>query len=206
MRQPKDHPLLMTGQMIPPTKDGLKTHTRRIGNRYKNWKKGDRIWVRETHWLYGKWVENGTTKTGRQKWKFKRINDGLDLRFPGQFTPGFGDLNTTKNDKARYQGWWKRPSIFMERRDSRITLELTADVWQQNTQSISDEDIKKEGVVLRDINTHRLEYSSNAKSMSDKDLYRYEFEKLWNSINSKPGRTWEDNPEVNVIELKVVEP
>lgn len=76
-------------------------------------------------------------------------------------------------------GW--RPSIFMPRKYSRLTLSVT-DVRVQRLQDISDADAWAEGVTLE-------------------SLPRYEgqgihlFRDLWDSINGKrPGRAWSDNP------------
>lgn len=42
---------------------------------------GDVLYVRETHFRYGKWVKNGTTKTGKQKWKFKPAKGFDNFRY-----------------------------------------------------------------------------------------------------------------------------
>lgn len=76
-------------------------------------------------------------------------------------------------------GW--RPSIFMPRKHSRITLSVT-DVRVQRLQDISDADAWAEGVTGRGLS--RYEGESIAL-----------FRDLWDSINGKrPGRSWADNP------------
>lgn len=84
-------------------------------------------------------------------------------------------------------GW--RPSIFMPRKHSRITLSIT-DVRVQRLQEISDSDAWAEGVTLE-------------------SLSRYEgqgvhlFRDLWDSINGKkPGRGWDDNPWIVAVSFR----
>ena len=101
---------------------------------------GDRLWVRETHYRWGHWVKNGISKTGRQKWTFKAVSNTVGgLRFPDN-NPPFGETDRTQ------EGWHKRPSIFMPRWASRITLEIT-EVRVGRVQEITEEDAKLEGVI-----------------------------------------------------------
>ncbi len=81
-------------------------------------------------------------------------------------------------------GW--RPSIFMPRWASRITLEIT-DVRVQRLQEISEEDAKAEGV----------EPFVTVGTARDKEWYpegyRANFKLVWDSINGKK-HPWESNP------------
>jgi hypothetical protein len=101
-----------------------------------------------------------------------------------------------------YEGPW-RPSIFMPRLYSRITLEVVG-IRVERVQDISASDALAEGI----------ERSQRVKGMAvikNDDLGGYDvvkpvyaFYRLWDSINAKRGYSWESNPWVWVIEFKRV--
>lgn len=139
---------------------------------------GDQLWVKETHFLYGRWVKNGLTKTGKQKWQFKADKSkGVHFEAP----------TTVQTDKETGVGWWKRSSLFMPRWASRITLEITS-VRVERLNDISIGDVDREGT------------PANYPSGASKDDYAH----LWESINGKGS--WDTNPWVWVIEFKRVAP
>lgn len=134
----------------------------------------DRLWVKETHFIFGWWVKNGLSKNGKQKWKF-RTDPLKQVAFePPHHTP------------ARWEkGWHKRPSIFMPRWASRITLEIVS-VRVERLRQMSNEDAQAEGIQVS-----MDEHSVNL------------FADLWDSINGKK-HPWESNPFVWVIEFRKV--
>lgn len=85
-----------------------------------------------------------------------------------------------------------RPSIFMPRWASRITLEITS-VRVERVQSISMYDAMDEGVGFPKYS--QFEQGSHLVGA---------FRDLWNSINAKRGYGWEVNPWVWVVAFKVV--
>lgn len=194
-----ERPILFSGQMVRAILDGRKTQTRRIVKheipqhlrhvrRLTNtngdegavitehpdmrsgqlaasvWcpygKTGDRIWVRETHLIRGA----GTVVDYRADF------DPIDAAGHG----------------ALYGGW--RPSLFMRRDHSRITLQVL-NVRVERLQDISEDDAKAEGVTLK--GTSR--YDGEARDA---------FEALWCSING--ADSWEANPWVWCISFRVV--
>lgn len=160
---------------------------------------GDRLWVKETwgyicsvssfygtnpeeHYAHIRYIADGENrniyfatsgdmKAALPKQNIKRPNnfDTLD-EFQKEWT--MSDLCTN---------WWKKqkvkPSIFMPRWASRITLEIT-DIRVERLQDITKEDSLAEGVF---------------------DSYSA----LWDSINGKK-HSWESNPWVWVIEFKKI--
>lgn len=85
---------------------------------------------------------------------------------------------------------WK-PSIFMPRWASRITLEIT-EVRVERVQEITLGDVKAEGITTS-------EGQNIVYGLFDN------FERLWDSLNAKRGWGWEVNPWVWVISFKVAE-
>lgn len=141
---------------------------------------GDTLWVRETFSLFwGQWTDYG--------WEY----DSDDGRRIGSEMP---DAKFHLVYKATYGGdveyeYW-RPSIFMPKWASRITLKIK-DVRVERLQDISEEDAKAEGVDL----------IPGAPAATN---HRTAFKGLWDSINAKRGYSWELNPYVWVVEFEVV--
>lgn len=143
---------------------------------------GDRLWVKETCFIWGRWRRDGITPKGRQRWRFKIETPRtvvFDAKHPQVAT------RTTPRETCMY---WKRPSIFMPRWASRITLEIT-DVRVQRLQEITNEDAFAEGCDFR------LARTPNHVGA---------FASLWDSINGKT-HPWENNPWVWAVSFKRIE-
>lgn len=169
--------------------------------------KGDRVWVKETHYRYGKWVKDGTTKTGRQRWRFRAWSPG---RIPGGTYVWYADDITGEKlaPKRTAVGWHKRPSIFMPRWASRLTLIVTG-TKVERLQEISNADALAEGVIA-------YRQSWNAKQAAEAFLRGTEaavetnhgttaqhlFYLLWTSLHGT--ESWKENPEVVAISVRVV--
>ncbi len=191
-------PILFNGEMVRAILEGRKTQTRRVIKPQppSDWggtseraallihcpygQVGDRLWVRETHYRFGRWVPNGFSKTGKQKWTFKA----------GTFEVLYMDnpptLNVLRNSNRMERGWFKRPAIFMPRWASRITLEITG-VKVERIQGVRPIDATMEG----------------CRSLPDW-MVLAEFQELWDSINAKRGYSWDVNPWVWALTFKVV--
>lgn len=96
-----------------------------------------------------------------------------------------------------------KPSIFMPRWASRITLEITK-VRVERLQDISEEDAIAEGIER----IHGAAEGDNRFSYFSDGFHRNfptgkeTFAHLWDSINSKRGFGWDKNPWLWVIEFK----
>jgi hypothetical protein len=231
----KERPILFSGDMVRSTLEGRKKQTRRVvKNRHNDFlqlfengnsgyflhhntcksfcefsccdglspfgDKGDRLWVRET------WCADPKFDAVKPS----LIQKGSDIWYRAQ-----ADDDISK---------W-RPSIFMPRWASRITLEITG-VRVEMLQDISEEDAVKEGIEnvfveippmpsndfdgdwrydwkdYLNIGEHAGWNGDAGSFMSPKDS----FESLWNSINGKDEtKNWDANPLVWVIEFERIE-
>lgn len=208
-----DRPIIFSAPMVRALLEDRKTMTRRLawrglGNRlmpkngivrvvgasvkglvpspWQRVKPGDRLWVRETHYRYGRWVENGKTNNGQQRWRFR-------LSAPAKIPDNTGVYFQTEIDQidvafSRTQvGWHKRPSIFMPRWASRLTLTVTATKIDR-VQSISEADATAEGIYPRGPE-HPF------------GLGATEFGELWRSLHGPDS--WAANPEVVALTFTV---
>ncbi len=113
-----EHLLLFTTDMVRAILDDRKTQTRRVPvERYRNWKVGDTIWVREA-WCYA-------------------AMSGYDAREDG------GEIWYRATDSGICEGPWK-PSIHMFRKHVRIFLKITG-LRDERVQDISLMDCNAEG-------------------------------------------------------------
>lgn len=176
---------------------------------------GDRIYVRDTFWAWGRWETRFSQAKGRDEWNFVdmtlqagRVHEFLDpllgkLRRRGQTGPG--------------PTWWKRPGILMPKAAARIWLEITG-VRVERLQAISEQDAEAEGCERLDYERHervrdlcpkcggtRLHdaLGSNGGVIHDVDClecdtYVKRFRHLWEST----GGDWSANPWVWVIDFK----
>ena len=180
----KDGPILMNAEMVRATLDGRKTQTRRIAklNAAGRVEKGGRNWHVEDAAAviacpYG---AVGDTLWVRETWQSEGVH-GHERDFPVRYRA---------SDDDRVMGGRWRPSIFMPRWASRITLRIT-DVRIERLQDISNEDAAAEGWLGPDeANTIRNAYPIAWYSH------------LWESINGRGS--WAENPFVWAISFEVV--
>lgn len=134
---------------------------------------GDTLWVRETWGV---------------SWQFDHLS-------PSQIPPNPQNGTTVlyKATDAKFDGKW-RPSIFMPRWASRITLAITA-VRVERVHDISETDCIAEGITDNGDGVGVL----NHKYGMQKTLYA----ELWDTINGKK-HPWQSNPWVWVVEFEVM--
>lgn len=129
---------------------------------------GSRLWVRET-------------------WAAPHAYDHL----PPRLIPQDARIHYAATEERGGLLW--RPSIFMPRWASRITLEIVG-VRVDRLQSISESDALAEGVTVTPCNPSRVER-----------MGRDAFRSLWEDINGNTPAEWAANPWVWVVEFKRIE-
>lgn len=194
-----DRPILFSGPMVRALLEGRKTQTRRVlkvqppesctfagfysvpltgafqcrlqGNETLHTQKigyapGDRLWVRET------WAKVGDEQDD--------IHACPDMRIPAYYRADMVD--------PERQRW--RPSIFMPRWASRLTLAVT-DVRVQRLQDISEDDARAEGV------------EPYTPTCPDDDTPAADaFMDLWDSLNADRA-PWDSNPWICAVSFVV---
>ncbi len=149
---------------------------------------GERLWVRETFFAYGRWETRYSAKKGRDEWHF--IDMTLECDRIYQYAADNPDLPLAHNRGGVLPGWWKRPAIHMPRVASRIAPEMT-DVRIERLNDITDADAEAEG-------WPGFTDDNGLDSMAW-------YSELWDSLNAARGFGWEANPWVWVVEFKRIE-
>jgi hypothetical protein len=201
----RERPLLFSAPMVRAILEGRKTQTRRlIEPQPPEWidKFGYTAFTPPGH-ISGRGYWKGVPGDEGPAEKFFRCPHGAaGDRLWVRETWRCGNTGVGKMDSVHYRadadespapGQWK-PSIFMPRWASRITLEVTG-VRVERLSDISEEDARAEGVELNP----KAMYMG-AATMAPR---RFEFAKLWDSINGKRA-AWASNPWLWVIAFRRV--
>ena len=103
---------------------------------------GDRLWVRETFFAYGRWDKRYNEKEQRDEWRFADMTreSGSSYRYAAD-NPGL----PMEKRRSATPGWYTRPALFMPCAASRILLEVVS-VRVEHLQAISEHDAIAEGV------------------------------------------------------------
>jgi hypothetical protein len=144
---------------------------------------GDTLRVNETFQCLGRYFKNGLTENGRQRWEF--------FFHPARkvlYNPNF--VASPREKEA--VGYWTRPSIFMYRWASRITLRVTG-LRLERVRDITDEDAIAEGIKRKDYEKPCCCFPGNPRGG---------YQLLWDSLNAKRGLGWDKNPWVWVVEFE----
>lgn len=189
---------------------------------------GDRLWVREA-WRPGAWRDDGriaidykaSPELTNTPWV--TIPDDFDGKtFDDLWLEWTDELLNAGSipDDEGYHHWeagrsplrW-RPSIFMPRWASRITLQVTA-VRVERVQDISEEDAIAEGLDREWCSEFVPETGMDVSGFDYRDYSDpsgitwtsplESFKTLWDSINAKRGYSWDSNPWVWVVEFEQV--
>lgn len=201
----RESPILFSGPMVRAILDGSKTQTRRV-IRQGNPKTKRVYWASEEETVpqrghYTGWVHECDAplllplkcpySVGDRLW----VRETFSACREGAAHPKCVDYRA--DGTASPDTRWK-PSLFMPRALSRITLEAT-EVRVQRVNEISDQDVRAEGVP-------RSEIDKWHKWLHPNDCAGHAFGQLWDSVNGKrPGCAWSDNPWVWCVSFRRVE-
>ncbi|MCV6826036.1 MULTISPECIES: hypothetical protein [Halocynthiibacter] len=205
-----DKPILFSGEMVRALLDGRKTQTRRVlkpqigdldqvgyfpdgepivmdsegghqspisGVKYAV---GDRLWVREA-WKVGPAYDDLPPRDLSGEECLKYMADGAEQKWGWEHSQVYGR---------------NRPSMFMPRWASRLTLTVT-DVRVQRLQDISESDAEAEGIEpysgIDPCCTGYLNYQTQSEDGWWLPPVK-SFRTLWDSLNAKRGYGWAENP------------
>lgn len=211
----KEKPILFRGEMVRAILDGRKTQTRRIvrprlipvvdecfkvNGKWCNYTfgydlvelspygpPGGRLWVRETHYY----------DTFEKFPKSKPANFPMDFyyRADGECCEQIPECQCFDVGKTPW-----RPSIFLPRWASRITLEITK-VRVERLQDISETDAIAEGCEMDGQFPKEQEDPSGIGHRGWDSAIEW-YSDLWENINGEGS--WDDNPWVWVTEFKQI--
>lgn len=212
-----EKPILFSGEMVRAILDGRKTQTRRVIKPAFDIKPDARI-VSVDNGKRDIWFANGRYfgscpygRPGdllwvRETWRPFTANGSIDAAVQYRADSKIEQVSMTAGYINRFpespDNW--RPSIFMPRWASRITLEVTA-VRVERLQDISEDDAKAEGCD-KQFRLNVADFFANKNIDFDSiSTYSNGFRSLWDSINAKRGYGWDVNPFVWVVEFKKVQ-
>jgi len=201
----KERPILFKTEMVRAILDGRKTQTRRVIKPQPPCGLG-KLDVSEPIWTYTEsdrewrcpYGQIGDRSWVREAWGVGSFYDKFAPReIPELGTPFYRADNNPRSEVVKK---W-RPSIFMPRWASRITLEIT-DVRIERVQDISEADAKAEGIFQSGAHgayaPRYYEAWIGDRCISNESGV-YVFRCLWDSINAKRGYSWDSNPFVWVV-------
>lgn len=226
----KEKPILFSGPMVRAILDGRKTMTRRVVKpqpesmyeQYKNQGTRTELWFGDNRPLYQESFaqQYSPYQVGMQLWVRETFRETTSDRGTGIIVYRADDSCLTvlcdNSGEGDPVGTWKtnghyfcetpwRPSIFMPRWASRITLEITK-VRVERLQEIGAKDILSEGAVDR---PHNCEYLGKCPVSAFDGCVYPDLISLWaagwDGINKKRGFSFESNPFVWCISFRKIE-
>lgn len=203
----KERGILFSGPMVRAILDNRKTQTRRVVKPGKGWAEDwrDRAYFDPKCLFHGPCLHVPVVREdmpGDNVWERIPSPYGIhgDRLWVRETWQKIGDCPVcyaagTSGCGACPSHTW-RPSIFMKREDSRITLEVT-DVRVERVQDISQADAKAEGINPVYHDTYG-DLELDAEYIDAPGGFKW----LWDSINDKRGFGWDANPWVWAITFK----
>jgi len=209
----KERPIIFNSDMVLAILEGRKTQTRRPVNLPvidKDWlielapcelageinngnltnskygRVGDLLYVKESAWMWCERIPNGTTPTGRAKYRNKPLRSAPIYYVSDH--PDKPDTDVVSPNTGNKFCWCYKAARFMPRWACRIIDGIT-NVRVERLQDISEQDAIAEGCL-------------NSIHLQNAHLAYENFSWLWQSIYG--DESWSSNPWVWVIEFKVL--
>lgn len=159
---------------------------------------GDRIYVRETYWAWGRWETRYSGAKGRDEWHF--VDMTAECGQPYLYAADGISQGRVKRNGGVTPTYWRRPALLMPKVAARVWLEVTG-VRVEPLQSISKAD------AVRDGGLHQLP-ATGRYVINQGDQYfggathdpRELFQEIWEST----GGDWAANPWVWVTDFKLL--
>lgn len=190
----KERPIIFSAPMVRAILAGRKTVTRRLMKPRRPTphspygERGDRLWVRET------WaricVHEMPCEPQDEPSHLIEYRADTDARYPGGWPDSF--------DPNDVPGRW-RPSIFMPRHASRITLEVVS-VSAERLQEATEEEAVKEGIEMLPLAVQPV-WMAPGKRPTFWSHARVAFAATWDAIYGERA-PWESNPWVWRVEFR----
>lgn len=203
----KERPIIFSGEMIKAILAGNKTQTRRVIKPQPLYHDSG-FWNWDRHPYYFMGFNSLDELTGRmvERNPYGRPGDRLWCKETWRYTSDRTGFVSNPNLEYRadyngvaHTGKWRSP-LFMPRRASRLTLEITA-VRAERLWDITEEDAKKEGIQVADGHMYAPPGSKEFRPYTHVEA----FSALWDSINGKKY-PWQSNPFVWILEFRRVQP
>jgi len=161
-------------------------------------KAGDRLWVKETFYYdICPWANGGSLVEKPKDF----VEDAFYYRADGECCQQIPECQCASTGPTKW-----RPSIFMPRWASRLTLEIKT-LRVERLQDISEADAIAEGIrafpYVESCGTRQL-YGVTENQPEHGSTAKIGYEILWESLNG--AQSWKDNPWVWVIEFIWVNP
>ena len=220
-----ERPIIFSAEMVRAILEGRKTQTRRpIKHQpHKSWDAVQEINSENAFLGYcfyesaypdnhGYLKEKPYAKAGDRLWVREawRTYITLDYSKPSEILEGTpieysADGENVADGKHHYPMGKNRPSLYMMRWMSRVTLEVKR-VWVERVQDISEDDAKAEGCTDGGCgNCGNSSYPNPCGCDAPEPMYADAFCYLWNSIYAGDEiKSWNANPWVWCVEFEVV--
>jgi hypothetical protein len=169
---------------------GAKTQTRRAihgpveAARNRFGQPGERLWVREAFFAFGRWETRFNAGKSRDEWHFVDMTRESGFAYRYAADAGAGADPQARRQAGAAPAWHKRNALFMPRAASRIVLQIAA-LRIERLQEISAADALAEGIVPGTVDDPVRAYRA-----------------VWERING--AGSWEADPLVWVVEFKPV--